>query len=271
MLTAQQKEMNSETWRHIWNVQRLLVSAEQNLIKRSLNTNFFHKFQRSDELPDFIQLVVQCASGLKTYEGLERTHEQIMLGINKSFVLDQDIDLVYDINQNTLQLMVGWISNNDCELVLANQFPYLIYHCAKVLTDRCITHDQSKLAPPEVDTFCKYTPMLKEMEFGSDEYKQCLSEMKPALDNHYAHNRHHPEHYENGIRGMTWLDCIEMSADWSASSLRTKNGSFSRSVEICKERFQFGNFFAQLITNTYLSCFSDVIELPEEHYLKQGI
>lgn len=271
MLTAQQKEMNSETWRHIWNVQRLLISAEQHLIRRSLNTNFFHKFHRSDEQPDFLEMVVQCALGLKTYGSLERTHDQIMVGINKCFQVEDDADLIHSINLNTLRQMNVWIENNDCELVTANQFPYLIYHCAKVLTDRCLTHDQSKLAPPEVDTFCEYTPRLKDMEFGSDEYKQCLVEMQPALENHYAQNRHHPEHYENGIAGMTWMDCIEMCGDWAASSMRTKDGSFSGSVEKCKDRFKFGNFFAQLLTNTYLSCFSFVQELPEEHYLKQRI
>jgi hypothetical protein len=54
-------------------------------------------------------------------------------------------------------------------------------------------HDQSKLGDVERQTFVEYTPKLKGSTYGSEEYKGFLQKMKPALDNHYAHNRHHPE------------------------------------------------------------------------------
>ena len=46
---------------------------------------------------------------------------------------------------------------------------------------------------------CRSGPPLLTLQspcltYGSDEYKACLTEMKPALDHHYAANRHHPEH-----------------------------------------------------------------------------
>lgn len=78
----------------------------------------------------------------------------------------------------------------------------LLMQAIQELIKRANNHDNSKLEPPEVNTFTKYTSKLKEMEYGSEEYKQCLIDMKPALDNHYAHNSHHPEHYENGINDM---------------------------------------------------------------------
>lgn len=54
-------------------------------------------------------------------------------------------------------------------------------------------HDQSKLGDIERQTFVEYTPKLKGSTYGSEEYKGYLKAMKPALDNHYASNRHHPE------------------------------------------------------------------------------
>lgn len=43
---------------------------------------------------------------------------------------------------------------------------------------------------------------------GCDEYRACLREMKPALEHHYASNSHHPEHYSNGIQGMSLFDLL---------------------------------------------------------------
>jgi hypothetical protein len=63
------------------------------------------------------------------------------------------------------------------------------------LMRRQFTHDRSKLVSPEVSTFVEFTPKLKTSTYGSDEYKSFLAAMKPALDNHYAHNRHHPEFF----------------------------------------------------------------------------
>lgn len=270
MLTPEQKQVNSDTWRHIWHVQRFLVSSEQYLIRRSLNISFFHCFVPMDQKLDCIEALIQCASGFKAYGNSEKTCLKMLESVEPNLD-DIDIELFTAINNNTLKCFQHWIDNTDCEVVRANEFPYLIYHSAKVLTNRCVTHDQSKLCAPEVDTFCEYTPRLKEMQFGSDEYKQCLAEMKPALDNHYAHNRHHPEHYENGVYGMTWFDVIEMCCDWAASSKRTKQGSFAGSVEICKERFKLGNFFSAMLVNTYDLVLDPVYDKEENDYLKQGL
>jgi Family of unknown function (DUF5662) len=65
------------------------------------------------------------------------------------------------------------------------------------LMRRQFTHDRSKLGNPEVSTFVEFTPKLKGSTFGSEEYKGFLTAMKPALDHHYAHNRHHPEFFKD--------------------------------------------------------------------------
>jgi len=71
----------------------------------------------------------------------------------------------------------------------------LLNVCVFHLLTRAELHDQSKLESPEVEPFTEYTPKLSGCTYGSDEYKGYLASMKPALDHHYANNRHHPEHF----------------------------------------------------------------------------
>src|SRR5690349_18802217 len=88
------------------------------------------------------------------------------------------------------------------------------------LQQRAMDHDQSKLVAPEVEVFDEFTSKLRDCTYGSEEYKGYLAAMKPALDHHYAANSHHPEHYSNGIKGMSLLDLIEMLCDWTAATQR---------------------------------------------------
>jgi hypothetical protein len=126
----------------------------------------------------------------------------------------------------------------------------LLLRAAHLLQSRCLSHDQSKLRAPEVDTFTKFTPLLKTVEYGSPEYKQFLADMAPALKNHYAHNSHHPEHYENGVAGMNLVDVVEMLVDWIASSQRTKDGNAYKSLKLQEERFQMSPQLVSILRNT---------------------
>ena len=61
---------------------------------------------------------------------------------------------------------------------------------------RAITHDRSKLIPPEVEMFAEVTHKLRGLTYGSPEYEACRQEMLGgALGHHYEHNRHHPEFF----------------------------------------------------------------------------
>ena len=122
--------------------------------------------------------------------------------------------------------------------------------CIAELEIRSGLHDESKLKDPEKAIFDEMTPKLKDSTYGSEEYKGFLSEMKPALDHHYAHNSHHPEHYPNGIRGMSLLDLIEMLCDWKAAGERHADGSMQRSLEINQSRFQIDEQLAGVLRNT---------------------
>jgi hypothetical protein len=122
--------------------------------------------------------------------------------------------------------------------------------CIRDLEDRAIKHDQSKLESPEIDIFTEYTPKLKNSTYGSDEYKAFLAGMGEALKHHYEHNSHHPEHYENGIRGMNLLDIIEMFCDWKAATMRHNDGDIRKSIEMNKERFGYSDDLMSIFMNT---------------------
>lgn len=118
------------------------------------------------------------------------------------------------------------------------------------LSTRAVLHDFSKTQPPELEVFDEFTPKLKHSTYGSDEYKGFLEAMGEGLKHHYAHNRHHPEHFENGIAGMTLVDLIEMLADWKAATERHADGDLARSLVIQKERFGISDQLAQILDNT---------------------
>lgn len=127
----------------------------------------------------------------------------------------------------------------------------LLYIIINNLEARLFAHDQSKLVEPEKSVFDKVTPKLKALTYGSPEYVESLKEMGAALDHHYAHNSHHPQHFkENGIMGMSLLDLIEMSADWKAATERHADGSLEKSLAINRARFKIDDQLTQILWNT---------------------
>lgn len=131
----------------------------------------------------------------------------------------------------------------------------------KFLTEmqrRSNVHDASKLLSPEKELFDIYTPILKNLKYASEngsqdisqEYKESLLKLKPALDHHYANNSHHPEHYPNGINGFDLFDLVEMFCDWMAATKRTKDGNILNSIQINKKRFNMSDQLVDIFTNT---------------------
>lgn len=126
----------------------------------------------------------------------------------------------------------------------------LLYIIQNRLESRGFAHDQSKLGPVEKPIFDKVTPRLKSLTYGSDDYKASLKDLGPALKHHYENNSHHPEHYPNGVDGMSLLDVIEMMCDWKAAGERHSDGSMDRSLAVNRERFKIGNQLHSILQNT---------------------
>jgi len=141
----------------------------------------------------------------------------------------------------------------DCFNSTAKHIEFVKRYMQKVLSllqQRAGAHDKSKLKEPEFELFAKYTPELAGLTYGSDEYKECISKLAPALEHHYAKNRHHPEHFKNGIRDMNLIDIIEMFVDWYCAAMRHNNGNIRRSIEYNQERFDFSDDITKIFYNT---------------------
>lgn len=125
----------------------------------------------------------------------------------------------------------------------------ILLFCTK-LQERGIMHDQSKLRTPEKELFDLYTPKLWNTSYGSDEYKENMQALAPALTHHYKHNRHHPEHFDNGIHDMNLLDIVEMFLDWIAAVKKHKDGNAYASIATNKHRFNIDNQLTHIFINT---------------------
>lgn len=125
-----------------------------------------------------------------------------------------------------------------------------IYLVITELLGRALNHDKSKMDSPEKEGYDKFTPRLRSLEYGSQKYWDTLKEMKPIIDHHYAHNRHHPEYFADSINGMNLIDLLEMMCDWRAAGERHEKSSMVKSIEINAERFHMDEQLKQILLNT---------------------
>jgi hypothetical protein len=125
---------------------------------------------------------------------------------------------------------------------------YWMSYFSTQIKGRAAIHDDSKLKDPvEKAMFDKWTPELRSRDFGTEHYKAALDGMGEGIALHYKANRHHPEHYENGVDGMTIIDVIEMLADWMAAAQ-------ARDVHVdldhAAKRFGLSDQLVQIFANT---------------------
>ena len=125
------------------------------------------------------------------------------------------------------------------------------------LLKRGENQDNSKFEEPELSIFADQTSKLGQTAYGSDEYKSLLGLVKPAIDHHYSKNRHHPEHWPNGVEDMTLIDLLEMLADWKAATERNKDGNIRKSIEINSTRYNMSPQLRTIFENTVREYFKD--------------
>jgi hypothetical protein len=125
----------------------------------------------------------------------------------------------------------------------------LLQTCTELMK-RAQHHDDSKLKDPEKPFFDAETPKLAGLTYGTPEYKASLDAIRPALDHHYAHNSHHPEHYKEGINDFDLFDLLEMFFDWKASSERHHDGNILKSIEKNADRFGISPQVVRILNNS---------------------
>ena len=124
---------------------------------------------------------------------------------------------------------------------------YWMGDIASQITGRAKVHDDSKLKEPGKTIFDQWTPNLKQVEFGSEEYHEALKAMGQGLTHHYHSNRHHPEHFQDGIEGMTLVDLIEMLCDWLAAAEEKK---VHIDLGYLQQRFGLSDQLVRIFRNT---------------------
>lgn len=118
------------------------------------------------------------------------------------------------------------------------------------LEERARTHDMSKTQSPEKEGYDKYIPLLRTAKYGTEAYNKIREDMrKDCLDHHYEVNRHHPEHFENGIRDFTIVDLFEYFVDCYSSSLLSDT-PFEEGVKINAKKHNLPPELVQIFINT---------------------
>jgi hypothetical protein len=127
----------------------------------------------------------------------------------------------------------------------------LLLEATSILGQRAIEHDMSKLVDPEKAMFDRFTPVLRQTEYGSPEYHRILTEMRQtALAHHYQCNDHHPEHYPNGITDMSLFSLLEMLCDWQTAGKRHESGNIYKSLEVNTRRFSISPELERILRKT---------------------
>lgn len=116
------------------------------------------------------------------------------------------------------------------------------------LFQRAVEHDYSKFAAEEFEPFAANQESFATIPYGTEEYRAALRRVKPAIQHHYAANRHHPEHWANGVNDMDLLDVVEMVCDWIAASQRVPGDTLK--LESLQERFKIEPQLLGIIEHT---------------------
>ena len=119
------------------------------------------------------------------------------------------------------------------------------------LVNRAADHDDSKLREDELPAYASAQEAFEVTPFGTPEYQAIKDKIMPTIKEHYRKNPHHPEHYENGISGMTLVDVIEMLCDWASATKNHDVGStMKKSLEFAIKKYNISTDLASILYNT---------------------
>ena len=122
---------------------------------------------------------------------------------------------------------------------------------------RRLTHDASKFVSPEKEGYDKFIPMLKETPYASPEYVKVRQQMfDECLKHHYEVNRHHPEHFENGIKDFTIVDLVEYFVDTYSASTRSDT-PFSEGLKFNAKKHNLPEEIVMIFENTVREYFGE--------------
>lgn len=115
---------------------------------------------------------------------------------------------------------------------------------------RMLSHDRTKIEDDELHAYAEIVPGFKKFKYGTPEHKNHGDRLGQAWHHHTLHNRHHPEHFVNGIDEMNLIDLIEMVCDWRAASMRSGAWDYETSLNIFAKRFSPDDNLLNILLNT---------------------
>lgn len=123
------------------------------------------------------------------------------------------------------------------------------------LKKRAECHDDSKLRDPEIKYLIE---MDKEprYEYNTPEYFNKMKRWQKFFNHHYDNNRHHPNHFKNGILDMNLTDICEYLVDIISYYDEMHVHDAMDTIEKQQGRFGLDNQLAQVLTNTLIEYFS---------------
>ena len=124
-----------------------------------------------------------------------------------------------------------------------------------ILFIRGINHDKSKLCEPELSLWKKMDEEPR-YPYGTSKYKEKLNRYKEVFQQHYKHNKHHPEHWSGYYCDMDLMDVIEMLCDWLGYKDDITLKEAETLVNQQCERYGFNDTFRHLLYNTLKNYFT---------------
>lgn len=135
---------------------------------------------------------------------------------------------------------------------------------ASEIQKRADNHDLSKLQKPEIEWLIE---MDKEPRYpyGTDEYFDKMKRWQKFFDHHYAINRHHPDHFENGVNDMTLVDVVEYLVDIISYIDELHISQAVDIVDKQKGRFKIDDQLADILKNTLIEYFSNIGNMQSQY------
>lgn len=126
---------------------------------------------------------------------------------------------------------------------------------ADELYQRAYHHDDSKLQAPEIGWLIE---MDKEPRYpyGSPEYFDKMKRWDKFFRHHYKFNRHHPDHFQDGISGMNLADLCEYIVDIISYFEELHVGEALDTVNKQADRFGLDEQLIQILKNTLIEYFT---------------
>lgn len=123
------------------------------------------------------------------------------------------------------------------------------------LRKRAEEHDNSKLRNPEIGYLIEMDREPR-YPYNSPEYFDKMRRWQKFFDHHYANNRHHPDHFKNGILDMTLTDICEYLVDIISYYDEMHVNDAIDTIEKQQNRFGLGDQLSQILINTLIEYFS---------------